>query len=213
MNGRLGWTAAVVLSLSSGVPAVSSGSPAAPNNAPASKGAAPTTSNAPNPPSSQVPAPSSAAPAANGTSQTPSNSPYPLVTVTVNRKQLATRGILVNGRTLLPISDVVEKLGGKAIWDPQAKMIWAAFPRQKRTLRMVLGSTDAQIYQYKPKDPHRVGGLIATTHLDLPPMLVGAYLVAPVDAAANIARAKVFFRPDTKQVSIVGPPAKQTASR
>jgi len=135
------------------------------------------------------------------------------VTVSVNGKQLATRGILINGHTLLPVMDLVQQLGGKAMWAAQTKTVWAAFPRQKRTLRMVVASPDATIYRYDPKDPHRTGSLIATTHLEQPPMLLGGSVLAPADAAANIVRAKVFFKPETKQVTIVTPSDKQTASR
>jgi Copper amine oxidase N-terminal domain len=213
MKRQLWYAAAVALGLSVWGSAACGASPAASNNSSTASGTAATKSDsasAPNGQGATTPNPPSPANAASGA---PAKTIYPLVTVSVNGKQLATQGILINGRTLLPIIDLVDNLGGKAMWDSQTKTAWAAFPRQKRTLRMVVGSADVKIYRYAPKDTHRIGSLIATTHLDQPPMLLGGYVVAPADAAANIVRAKVFYRADTKHVSIVSPSSHQTASR
>jgi Copper amine oxidase N-terminal domain len=205
MKGLPWSAAALMLSLSLSTSALGGARPTGTNHASASGGAASTQPNA-------APAPKAPS-SANEARGASSSSPYPLITVSVNGKQLATQGMLINGRTLLPIIDLVEKLGGKAMWDAQSKTVWAAFPRQKRTLRLVVGAPKATIYRYSRKDPHRTGSLIATTTMDQPPMLLGGYVLAPADAAANIVRAKVFFKPETKQVSIVSPSRKQTASR
>jgi hypothetical protein len=180
-------------------------SPAAPNQASEPSGVGASKRN-------PATAPNTAAPES-GAPGPSSNTPYPLLTVSVNGKQLATQGVLINGHTLLPIMDLVQRLGGKAMWDAQTKTVWAAFPRQKRTLRLVVASPEATIYGYNPKDPHRTGSLIATTHMDQPPLLLAGSVLAPADAAANIVRAKVFYKPETKQVVIVAPSGKQTVSR
>lgn len=215
MRAQLWYTAAIAISLCAATPAVFGASAATPDNGSTSTGAASSNPNSTTPGTAN-PAPAAGAQgtaAPNGVSGAPSNAPYPLVTVKVNGKQLATQGILINGRTLVPIIDLVEKLDGKAMWDSQSKTVWAAFPRQKRTLRMVVGSPEARIYRYDPKETHRTGGLIATTRVDQPPLLLGGYVVAPAEAAANIVHAKVYFNPDTKQVSIISRTSKETASR
>jgi len=197
MNKRFWYTAALIVSLSPSAHRLCGASPAAPDHGSASSGTAATK---PHPAS----APNAASPQS-GDPGASSSSPYPLLTVSVNGKQLATRGVLVNGHTLLPIVDLVQQLGGKALWDGHSKTVWAAFPRQKRTLRMVVGSPEATIYFYDRHHPHQTGSVIATTHLEQLPMLLGGSLLAPADAVASVVHAKVFYKPETKEVVIVSP--------
>src|SRR3954453_11532779 len=107
MKKRFWYTAALIVSLSPSAHRLCGASPAAPDHGAASRGNAATKS-------SPASAPDAASPES-GARGAASNNPYPLVTVSVNGKQLATRGILINGHTLLPVMDLVQQLGGKAM--------------------------------------------------------------------------------------------------
>jgi hypothetical protein len=137
---------------------------------------------------------------------------YPQVTVRVDDAELVTPGILRNGRTLLPVRELVERLDGTVRWHPANKTVWAAFPAQARTIRITVGSPVAQVFEYAPSDPHRTGRLIQTQRLDQPPILVNGHVFAPVAAAARVAGATVWFEPGTRQVMVQTGPPDQTAS-
>ena len=47
---------------------------------------------------------------------------YPLVQVNLDGTALATKGLLMNGRTHLPVRELVERLGGEVRWDPHQKV-------------------------------------------------------------------------------------------
>jgi hypothetical protein len=138
---------------------------------------------------------------------------YPLVQVKMDGKALATKALLMNGRTLLPVRELVEGLGGEVRWDSHQKTVWAAFPSQERTVRMLINAPVAEIYAYDAKDPHKTGKWIESIRLDQPPVLLGGRVVAPVAAAAAVAGAKVFWDPQAKIVSVESPPGSRgTAS-
>jgi hypothetical protein len=151
--------------------------------------------------------------AASPTAAAVSDATYPLVTVSVDQAQLATQGILINGHTLLPVSDLVTRLGGKVMWDSYSKTVWAAFPDQGKTVRMMINSPVAEIYEYDDNSPHRTGKLTKTILLKQSPVLLSGRAVAPVAAAAQVVGAKVFFQPEAKHVIVESAAAQKQASR
>ncbi len=130
------------------------------------------------------------------------NPVYPLVAVSVDGTELATRGLLMNGRTLLPVRELTQQLNGTVRWDPHSKTVWAAFPDQGRTIRMTINSPVASIYTYDPDQPHRTGPFVERIRLDQPPVLLGGRVVAPVAAAAEVAGAVAYWEPEQKMVVI-----------
>jgi len=175
------------------------------------------TTDATSPGATAAPAPATP-PGAPGDTLAPDNgavvdTTYPLVQVNLDGKTLATKGLLMNGRTLLPVRELVEGLGGEARWDSHQKTLWAAFPAQKRTVRMLINAPVAEIHAYDAKDPHKMGKWIESVRLDQPPVLLGARVVAPVGAAAAVAGAKVFWDPQAKIVSVQTPTAAREAAR
>jgi hypothetical protein len=138
---------------------------------------------------------------------------YPQVTVRVDDTELITPGILRNGRTLLPVRALVERLNGEVMWHPASETVWAAFPDQARTVQMTVGSPVAQVFEYAANDPHRTGRLIRTQRFDQPPILVNGHVFAPVAAAARVAGATVWFEPGTRQVIVQTGAVDQTARR
>jgi hypothetical protein len=142
-----------------------------------------------------------------------SDATYPLVTVSVDQAQLATQGILINGHTLLPVSDLVTQLGGKVMWDSYSKTVWAAFPDQEKTVRMTINSPVAAIFEYDANNLHRTGRLVKTLLLQQAPILLSGRVVAPVAAAASVVGAKVYFQPEEKHVAVESASAQKQASR
>lgn len=136
---------------------------------------------------------------------------YPLIEVRLDGQSLQTKGLLMQGRTLLPVRELVEGLGGKVHWDSHHKTIWAAFPAQERTVRMIINAPTAEIHAYDANDPHRMGKWIETIRLDQAPVLLGGRVVAPVAAAAAVAGAKVFWDAQAKIVSVERPSQAQAA--
>jgi hypothetical protein len=134
------------------------------------------------------------------------------VTVSVDQTELERPGVVVNGRTLLPVRELVEHLGGVVLWDAHQKSVWAAFPAQGRTIQMTLDAPVAHTYAYDGSDPHRTGRLIQVAGLDQPPLLMGGQVYAPVAATTEVAGARLFYRPETRQVVIVTR-AEDTAHR
>jgi hypothetical protein len=72
-------------------------------------------------------------------------------------------------------------------WDTQTKTVWAVFPEQQQTVRLMLNSQVADLFEYDATHPHRTGRPMGSRTLDQPPLLLGGRLVVPVDAVAEAA--------------------------
>ena len=70
--------------------------------------------------------------------------------MSVDGNELAARGVLMNGRTLLPLRALAERLGGTLVWDVGGRSAWAAFPQQGKTIHLRVGSRRAAYSEASP---------------------------------------------------------------
>lgn len=61
------------------------------------------------------------------------------VNVSINGETLDTQGVIIEGRTMVPVRGVFEKLGYSVNWEPVTKT--ATFTKGTNTIEMTLGNT------------------------------------------------------------------------
>lgn len=115
------------------------------------------------------------------------------VKVFVNGIELKSDAKIVNGRTVLPMRDVFEKLGAEVTWIEADKLIFAV--KDDLFITMQIGTPKMSVQSIESDDNRVIA-------LDAAPFIDGGYTMIPVRAVAEALNADVDWSDETRTVNI-----------
>jgi len=116
------------------------------------------------------------------------------ITVSVNSDDIqfdkSQMPMMMNGRVMIPLRGVVEKLGGTIQYEPKSKVITGAQPDVEKQFRLRVGSNDSLV-NGQPMS------------LDAPPRVVRGITYVPLRFVSEALGAEVEWNPQTHAVKIM----------
>lgn len=118
------------------------------------------------------------------------------ITVTVDGETLNTPipAQIVNGRTMLPMRSIFERLGAVVIWVDSDRLIFATKGNTFITLKIGVPQMSVQTTESTENK---------VTELDTAPFIENGYTLVPVRAVAESLNANVEWIEDTKTVAVI----------